>query len=106
MNRACHKSFSVKTGSVFASGDAGTGDNSMSEDESKHPFIEGCYSYAMIVGIVVGAFCLYAHLFWQGGAIVAGSADFSLWPMAGRKTETDSVRRRDCAERGEEGRGK
>jgi hypothetical protein len=45
----------------------------MSEAKSKHPFIDGYYSYTMIVGIVVGSFCLYAHDFWQGGAIIAGA---------------------------------
>jgi hypothetical protein len=41
---------------------------------SKHPFIDGYYIYTQIAGVVVGVFCLYAHLFWQGGAVIAGAA--------------------------------
>lgn len=41
---------------------------------SKHPFVDAYYTYTMIVCVVVGGFCLYAHDFWQGGAIIAGGA--------------------------------
>jgi hypothetical protein len=40
---------------------------------SKHPFIDGYYIYTQIACIVVGVFCLHAHLFWQGGAAIAGA---------------------------------
>jgi hypothetical protein len=41
---------------------------------SKHPFTDGYYIYIQIVCVVVGGFCLYAHLFWQGAAVIAGGA--------------------------------
>jgi hypothetical protein len=41
---------------------------------SKHPFIDGYYSYIQIVCVVLGGFCLYVHLFWQGAAAIAGAA--------------------------------
>jgi hypothetical protein len=40
---------------------------------SQHPFIDGYYTYTMIVGVVVGAGLLYVHLFWQGGALIAAA---------------------------------
>ena len=43
---------------------------------SQHPFIDGYYTYTMIVGVVVGAGLLYVHLFWQGGALIAAAALF------------------------------
>jgi hypothetical protein len=43
---------------------------------SKHPFIDGYYTYSMIVGVIVGAGCLYVHIFWQGGALIAAAVLF------------------------------
>jgi hypothetical protein len=43
---------------------------------SKHPFIDGYYIYIQIVCVVVGAGCLYVHLFWQGGALIAAAVLF------------------------------
>jgi hypothetical protein len=45
----------------------------MISDMSKHPFIDGYYIYIQIVCVVLGGFCLYAHLFWQGGAAIAAA---------------------------------
>jgi hypothetical protein len=54
------------------------GDNSKEESRigrmSKHPFVDAYYTYTMIVCVVVGALCIYAHLFWQGTAVIAGGA--------------------------------
>jgi hypothetical protein len=30
----------------------------------------------MIVGVIVGAGCLYVHIFWQGGALIAAAVLF------------------------------
>lgn len=41
---------------------------------AKHPFIDAYNIYTQISGAVVGVICLYAHLFWQGGSVIAGTA--------------------------------
>jgi asparagine N-glycosylation enzyme membrane subunit Stt3 len=53
-----------------------TSEESKISGMSKHPFIDGYYIYTMIGGAIVGAVCLYVHLFWQGGALLAAVALF------------------------------